>query len=81
MLVIIRSGTGTQKDVLMKVVIATALALMLAAPAFADNGNHFGWTNGGGNPHGAPGPLIGAGLPVLLVAGGYWVIRRFRKTG
>jgi hypothetical protein len=28
--------------------------------------------------HTAPGPLMGAGLPLLLVAGGYWVVRRYR---
>jgi hypothetical protein len=31
-------------------------------------------------PHAAPGPVIGAGLPVLLlIGGGYWVARRFRR--
>ena len=29
---------------------------------------------------GAPGPIAGAGLPVLVVVGaGYWAMRRFRK--
>ena len=28
----------------------------------------------------APGPLVGAGIPVLVVAGGaYWVVRRLRR--
>jgi hypothetical protein len=28
----------------------------------------------------APGPLVGAGLPVLVIAGGaYWVVRRLRR--
>jgi hypothetical protein len=27
----------------------------------------------------APGPIVGAGLPALLVAGGYWLVRRFRS--
>jgi hypothetical protein len=26
---------------------------------------------------GAPGPLLGAGLPVLIVAGGFWAVRHF----
>jgi hypothetical protein len=31
-----------------------------------------------GNP--VPGPIIGAGLPVLAVlGGGYWLIRKFRN--
>ncbi len=36
------------------------------------------WKDGG--VHGAPGPLMGAGLPVVLVlGGGYWLVRRFRR--
>jgi hypothetical protein len=36
------------------------------------------WTDGG--LHAAPGPIVGAGLPVLVVAGGvYWVVRRHRR--
>ena len=36
------------------------------------------WAESG--PHAAPGPVIGAGLPVLLLmGGGYWVVRRFRR--
>jgi hypothetical protein len=31
--------------------------------------------------HPAPGPLVGAGLPVLVIAGGaYWVVRRLRRN-
>jgi hypothetical protein len=31
-------------------------------------------------PRAAPGPLVGAGLPVLVIAGGaYWVVRRLRR--
>jgi hypothetical protein len=31
-------------------------------------------------PRPAPGPLVGAGLPVLVIAGGaYWVVRRLRR--
>jgi hypothetical protein len=38
-------------------------------------------SNGNGNVHGAPGPLVGAGLPVLAVGYGvYWLIRRRRKS-
>jgi hypothetical protein len=36
------------------------------------------WRDGGA--HGAPGPLLGAGLPLLMIGGaGYWVVRRFRR--
>ena len=37
---------------------------------------------GQGTDQGAPGPLLGAGIPALLVAltaGGYWLVRRRRK--
>jgi hypothetical protein len=69
----------------MRVAIAAAIALSMtfALPALAKPGNGNGWGQGegGGRNHGAPGPLIGAGLPVLLVVGGaYWAVRRFRKA-
>ena len=54
----------------------TLLALSVV-PAWAksDNGN------GNGQVKGAPGPLVGAGLPVLLVGGGiYWIVRRRKKA-
>jgi hypothetical protein len=36
------------------------------------------WADGG--VHAAPGPLVGAGLPVLIVAAaGYWVVRRYQR--
>jgi hypothetical protein len=66
-------------------IIATTIALSMALslPAFADqggNGKGNQGGNGGGHGHAAPGPLMAAGLPVLLVAGGaYWVVRRFRN--
>ena len=28
-----------------------------------------------------PGPLVGAGLPVLLIGGVYWFVRRRRNSG
>lgn len=57
------------------VVIGTGLIPLAAA---ADNGNHFGWSQGVGNPHGGtPLPLIGAGLPGLAAAGAaYFLFRR-----
>ena len=33
-----------------------------------------------GGYHGAPAPIVGAGLPLILLAGGgYWAFRRCRK--
>ena len=53
--------------------IAAALLLALAAsPALADNNNN-------NNNHEAPGPIAGAGLGYLVLAGGYYVFRRWRK--
>ena len=34
----------------------------------------------GGTVHGAPGPIAGAGLPILAVGyGAYWFVRRYRR--
>jgi hypothetical protein len=38
-------------------------------------------TNWKGGVHGAPGPIVGAGLPLIAVAYGvYWLVRRRRKA-
>jgi hypothetical protein len=77
---------------MMKTMLALPIALLLAlsVPALAqnpnNNGNHGKGNNGNGNGNGgsirgAPGPLMGAGLPVLLVGGGiYWVVRRRQRA-
>jgi hypothetical protein len=40
-------------------------------------GDPSNWKDGG--VHGAPSPIAGAGLPVLLIGGGiYWIVRRKR---
>ena len=70
----------------MKTVLALPMALLVAlsVPALAKNdkgnqGNGNGNGNGG-NVRGAPGPLAGAGLPVLLIGGGiYWIVRRQKQ--
>ena len=44
-----------------------------------EGGRATNWQNGG--VHGAPGPIAGAGLPVLAVGYGvYWLIRRRRNS-
>ena len=56
--------------------ISLALLLALSVPALGQNQGGNGGGNGGG-VRGAPGPLVGAGLPVLLIGGGiYWLVRR-----
>ena len=60
-----------------------ALLLALSVPALAknDKGNNGNGNGNGGNMRGAPGPLAGAGLPVLLIGGGiYWIVQRRKKT-
>ena len=55
--------------------LGAAVVLAIVAPAFAsglipDDPSQY---------RGAPGPLLGAGLPVLaLAAGGYFLIKRLR---
>jgi len=36
---------------------------------------------GSGSSKGAPGPIAGAGLPFLILAGGYALVRRYRHRG
>ena len=68
----------------MKTMLALPMVLLLAlsVPALAknDKGNQGNGNGNGGNVHGAPGPLAGASLPLLLIVGGiYWVIRRRKQ--
>jgi hypothetical protein len=68
-----------------KLIIASAVLGALSVPALADpgNGNGFGQGVGGGQGHktsGVPGPLVGAGLPFIVVGyGAYWLVRRYRR--
>ena len=69
---------------------AAALATLLTVltlPLFTTftlampGGGCIGNCNGNGNVHGAPGPIAGAGLPILAVGYGvYWLIKRRRKS-
>ena len=73
---------------LMKNMMLLPVVLLLAlsgVPALAknDNGNGKGQSNGNGKGQvrGAPGPILGAGLPILLVGGGiYWLVRRRKRA-
>ena len=64
--------------------IPLALLLAQSVPALAqDNqgGNNQGQNNDnqGGGADGAPGPLMSAGLPVLLIGGGIYLMVRRKK--
>jgi hypothetical protein len=57
------------------------LAMALSLPASAQNNQGGNNNNQGGGYRGAPGPIVGAGLPVLLIGGGiYWMVRRKKRA-
>jgi hypothetical protein len=62
--------------------IPIVLLLALSVPALAQNNqgqnnNDQGQNNNDQGARGAPGPIAGAGLTVLLIGGGiYWLFRR-----
>ena len=71
----------------MKNILPVVLLLVLSGvSALAKNDhnngnsqNNNGNGQGEGRTRGAPGPLMGASLPVILIGGGiYWLIRRNR---
>ena len=71
-----------------KVFLSSVVAFVMLSPALACNGggnceNAPGHTKHehGHNISGAPGPIAGAGLPVVAVGYGiYWLVKRRRKT-
>jgi hypothetical protein len=60
--------------------LASLLFVALCAPALACGpGGGPGCGSGGGDYRGVPGPIAGAGLPVIAAGYGvYWLIRRRR---
>ena len=65
----------------MKAVLTLPMALLLAlsVQALAQKGT-IGDKPPSSGVKGAPGPLAGAGLPVLLIGGGiYWLVRRRKR--
>jgi hypothetical protein len=68
-----------------KLALALGFFAALSPPALADPGKGKDWGDGDGGGrdhkvHGAPGPIAGAGLPILgLGYGAYWLLRRYRR--
>jgi hypothetical protein len=59
---------------------AVALLALAASPALAKGDRDDGDEGGrGGRGISAPGPIAGAGLGYLVLVGGYYVVRRWRK--
>ena len=72
-----------ERQAMRRLVVTSAVLAALCLPALADpgNGNENGRDNPN-NPHyrGAPGPIAGAGLPIIAVGcGAYWLVRRYRR--
>ncbi len=79
-----RTGTGYSSKLRrtfirfqVETLVAAALLTLAASPAFAGACSTALGCGGGGKA--APGPIAGAGLGYLVLAGGYYVVRRWRK--
>ncbi len=57
-----------------------ALCVVCSAPVFAQFGGSAGDSRGRTAPRAAPGPVAGVGLPFLISAGAYWMVRRRTKS-
>ena len=68
-----------------KLLLSSALVAALCVPALAGNqdGNNQGQNGGSGHVYGAPGPIAGAGLPIIALGVGglgiYWLISSRRR--
>jgi hypothetical protein len=77
---------------ILKVVLVVLAASGVATAGYVFNNASlapFDWVFQGGSPsnsknggvHGAPGPIVGAGLPLIAAAYGvYWLVKRRRKA-
>jgi hypothetical protein len=61
-------------------VLVAALFAALCLPALAQNGQGQNNNNQGNRVRGVPGPIAGAGLPVIAIGFGvYWLVKRRRR--
>lgn len=65
--------------------LAALMALILILPptivvTFTVKGGTYTY-QGGSTVNGAPGPIAGAGLPILALAAGIYLVRRRRRAG
>jgi hypothetical protein len=73
-------------SIILKLLFALFLAILVGAPiGYIAYGSHQGGgspTSGtGGSTHAVPGPLAGAGLPVIAIGYGvYWLVKRRRRA-
>jgi hypothetical protein len=73
------SESAVREEQMRKLLVASALIAAFCMPALAGNQNG---VNQNGNPQNraAPGPIAGAGLPILAVGCvAYWLVRRYRR--
>jgi hypothetical protein len=76
-------GVGKMKRLILSSALLTALCVPALAMGWTGWGGNQGGNSqgGGGSYRGVPGPIAGAGLPIVAVGYGvYWLIRRRRRT-
>jgi hypothetical protein len=64
----------------LRVFVAPAVLLATLSAAHADRPGDRGGSPGLGWAKGTPGPIAGAGLPVLVIAGAYLWVRKRRRA-
>jgi hypothetical protein len=74
-----------ENELMKKALLSAVLVAALCIPALGGNqgGNGQGGNGQGGSNgyHNVPGPIVGAGLPIIAAGYGvYWLIRRRRQT-
>jgi hypothetical protein len=63
-----------------RLVLSFLLFMALCMPVLAGNGQGQNGNGQGNGTRAAPGPVVGAGLPVMAVGYGvYWLVRRRRR--